>query len=1431
MYQEYQELDEVDERAAVHHRERTLQSYRPSVAFNTDSPRNWVESADSTTAMVAFGQTDGNGRAAMDIVEMLEHIDASEVDSFFARLLAALRQRRAAVLAMGDDRRAVAEKMSEIESTLVGIGDVTARMKHLYTRSMGDFVIELLEAFIQHDKMMPDRKRPQGMSMALLKVLESLICLCDVERRYHVRLFRLVYDLMRGSARPHQPRRSHLPDIAHNRIFSLMSVLYMENHPFVGGGMRELEPLPLRVSPAGQVDTQRIERQLNNLLGEMAPNTADVHAWTDALTRLAEVVDMAFAPFLTDPTSQQPVAKLDLLGSLASGFALKTSDVDVCVQLHPEVKRRLQKRREASVIGGVLPMGEGGEEGYDREVDMEAIEQLQRVLREVHPHEYRAEVIDARVPILKLVFLRGVRSDHMGDLVCIDVSFNNQLGPINSALLRAYAECDPRVLPLGQLVKLWSKARNVNDAHQGTLSSYAYILLLIFFLQTRNPPVLPNLQAPQSPFATSPTPATHTTTNNTTHKPPERWVSSLGSRHNAGFHAPPAFDMGGPSMTIDCGGRSVEVPLPYVPSVQDKPWGAAYKSRNKMSVGQLLFDFFQFYAHEFHFYRDVVSVRLAPAVVPKAKLLQFNKELANISPPTPPYAATHTMRRVEQHNPQQPQQQQPSPASPTMSPPIRILKRGAPASGSSQSPSPSPSPSHDDSGSGSDDLDHAALPQSANASANAAPVLSISDGAVKHLMEVLPHLGWEEARNLLRLTQCDLARAVEHGLKLKTGKHHQQQAMDGGCGGGTGETAGGMGGRERSSTATGSGSDVSDGRDERVQQEGGPQPPVLPSHEQTQQQRDALGDDIERSRSLGQRLPMLCIEDPFEANRMLSPDYKGQEQICEHLRRTLYLLHAMNEASWAPARLREILSPRPVDLQRYGKDDSFWPPIPHSFKEPPHPQPQPSHTHATTVQPRPPPPPHQQHAKHHHHHHQEHQNHQQYHYQHHHQQQQQHRPYMRPPPPPPTHNSSGLPFLTSYDGSIKRGGSDQLHDAVQKAYWSKLHDAGLLGGFGRVVSSGSSSGSSNEEATRQLNQIVASMRMQRPAVGGGGAQLASPSSGNVGVSPTRRDEGLLPIPSPSTHSISNRGPTAVATNDFDPHWGGRPLEPWQPAPSGPSHLPSSSVEWPRSVDTHVRPRNHPPLDRRLGRRMPDAPMASGGGGGGGPPMMQMVGPSMGGRADWTYGVSLDSPSMDGPPPTMQQPSPMQMPPHPDQNHHMPGRPGPPVDDMAPRPFGLGLRDGCIGPQQFPPHINQQPQPHQQHQQRDQQQIGDNTPYSNHSGSDFQQPPPYIQAPPLASPSGVHAQVPPSTSESIASSSPSMSPSGRATTAASAASSSHQSVHPPQHHRVSEVFGPPAEARSLRVFPTSIPLDTHGGALSAGQVDQHIRRIWDEPADQ
>jgi len=47
---------------------------------------------------------------------------------------------------------------------------------------------------------------------------------------------------------------------------------------------------------------------------------------------------------------------------------------------------------------------------------------------------------------------------------------------------------------LALLLNIGQKRRKINDPYTGTLSSYAFIILLINFLQRCNPPILPCLQ-------------------------------------------------------------------------------------------------------------------------------------------------------------------------------------------------------------------------------------------------------------------------------------------------------------------------------------------------------------------------------------------------------------------------------------------------------------------------------------------------------------------------------------------------------------------------------------------------------------------------------------------------------------------------------------------------------------------------------------------------------------------------------------------------------------------------------------------------------------------------------------------------------------------------------------------------------------------------
>ncbi|KAF9879467.1 hypothetical protein CkaCkLH20_03010 [Colletotrichum karsti] len=154
----------------------------------------------------------------------------------------------------------------------------------------------------------------------------------------------------------------------------------------------------------------------------------------------------------------------------------------------------------------------------------------------------------AKVPIVK------IWDPELG-LAC-DMNVNNTLALENTRMVRTYVETDPRVRPLAMIVKYWTRKRIVNDAaFGGTLSSYTWICLIIGFLQLRDPPVLPSLH--------------------------QRQHQRLPKK-------------GGPESAF----------------ADDLDKLRGFGDKNKSSLGELLFQFFRFYAHEFDYDKYAISIRL-----------------------------------------------------------------------------------------------------------------------------------------------------------------------------------------------------------------------------------------------------------------------------------------------------------------------------------------------------------------------------------------------------------------------------------------------------------------------------------------------------------------------------------------------------------------------------------------------------------------------------------------------------------------------------------------------------------------------------------------------------------------------------------------------------------------------------------------------------
>ena len=89
------------------------------------------------------------------------------------------------------------------------------------------------------------------------------------------------------------------------------------------------------------------------------------------------------------------------------------------------------------------------------------------------------------IPAMLILICRNIQCD---------INVNNSLAIENTRLVKLYVDIDERVRPLAMIIKYWAKSRLLNDAAGGgTLTSYTWILMVINFLQTRDPPILPSL--------------------------------------------------------------------------------------------------------------------------------------------------------------------------------------------------------------------------------------------------------------------------------------------------------------------------------------------------------------------------------------------------------------------------------------------------------------------------------------------------------------------------------------------------------------------------------------------------------------------------------------------------------------------------------------------------------------------------------------------------------------------------------------------------------------------------------------------------------------------------------------------------------------------------------------------------------------------------
>lgn len=205
--------------------------------------------------------------------------------------------------------------------------------------------------------------------------------------------------------------------------------------------------------------------------------------------------------------------------------------------------------------------------------------------------EVNTSRLSARIPIVMFEYPLQLDADNVLMLQC-DISMQNPLACLNTALLKAYSSLDPRVCVLASIIKLWAKRRNINNPSHHTLSSYGYIIMLLHFLT-------------KTGALTAPTPTQNKPQPSQPVLPNLQWIDPRALSQNC-YRELPAKPMN-PQFLLRHPTESDFIVNSYFLRPTDSRLRQIFASNNR-SVGYLLTSFFRYYAYEFDFKKHVVSL-------------------------------------------------------------------------------------------------------------------------------------------------------------------------------------------------------------------------------------------------------------------------------------------------------------------------------------------------------------------------------------------------------------------------------------------------------------------------------------------------------------------------------------------------------------------------------------------------------------------------------------------------------------------------------------------------------------------------------------------------------------------------------------------------------------------------------------------------------